>query len=409
MVILMKFLPDPAQRARRLLKLYPQAWRERYGDEFVDFMEQSITDDPHNAMRMANIIYKGVKVRLGDLGVVGPTFDDSRTPKVALGTATFLASIFAVFALFYWACAMVSWNSDPRVATSVAESIWMGAITVSTILLCLTLLTIGLTLIVRAGRMAVRERDRRLFILLTLILVSVATIINSTYQYTRWTIARGGIQWTGAGAILKQIAGNTQWVTQSTIWGPSWTGWHFWSNDGPLHYGTPLAVFVLAISVAKLARRVDYSDNANRAARFATKLLSFAMVTFLLGFAGWTLAGGFTESWEAPFTQMETSLFLVIIFIAVVTFVTAFKNRTSRNAIKVISGTAVGLVGLLVFSGVAWQSLSAPSPSGRQDAYVVIGAFNGQVLALGPATTVVLNPKTGQIVSVSTSKSRHGR
>jgi hypothetical protein len=99
----------------------------------------------------------------------------------------------------------------------------------------------------------------------------------------------------------------------------------------------------------------------------------------------------------------------VIIFIAVVTFVTAFKNRTSRNAIKVISGTAVGLVGLLVFSGVAWQSLSAPSPSGRQDAYVVIGAFNGQVLALGPATTVVLNPKTGQIVSVSTSKSRHGR
>ena len=292
MVVLMRILLDPAKRARRLLKLYPETWRERYGDEFVDFMEQSISDEPHNLVRTSNIIYKGVKVRLADLGVAGPTGSDSRAPKVALGTTTFLASIFSVFALFYWACAMVSWNSNPRVATSVAVSIWMGAITISTILLCLTLLTIGLTLIVRAGKVALRERDRHLLALLALVSVSVAVIVNSTYQYTRWTIARGGIQWTGAGAVLKQVAGNTQWVTQSTIWGPSWTGWHFWSSDGPLHYGTPLAVFVLAISVAKVARRLDYSANANRAARVATKLLSFAMVSFLLGFAGWTLAGG---------------------------------------------------------------------------------------------------------------------
>jgi len=394
----MRIFPDPAKRARRLLKLYPETWRERYGDEFVDFMEQSISDDPHNLVRTSNIIYKGVKVRLADLGVVGPIGSDARAPKVALGTTTFLASIFSVFALFYWACAMVSWNSNPRVATSVAVSIWMGAITVSTILLCLTLLTIGLTLILRAAKVALRKRDRRLVVLLALVSVSVAVIVNSTYQYTRWTIARGGIQWSGAGAVLKQVAGNTQWVTQSTIWGPSWTGWHFWSSDGPLHYGTPLAVFVLAISVAKLARRVDYSDNANRAARVATNLLSFAMVTFLLGFAGWTLAGGFTESWVAPFTQMETSLFLVIIFIALLTLVIAFKSQTSRNAIKVISGTTAGLVALL-----AWQSLSAPIPNSRQDAYVVISPLTGQVVALGPGVTVVVNPKTGQIVKVATS------
>ena len=394
----MRIFLDPAQRARRLLKLYPETWRERYGDEFVDFMEQSISDEPHNLVRTSNIIYKGVKVRLADLGVAGPTGSDARAPKVALGTTTFLASIFSVFALFYWACAMVSWNSNPRVVTSVAVSIWMGAITVSTILLCLTLLTIGLTLILRAAKVALRERDRRLLVLLALVSVSVAVIVNSTYQYTRWTIARGGIQWTGVGAVLKQVAGNTQWVTQSTIWGPSWTGWHFWSNDGPLHYGTPFAVFVLAISVAKLARRVDYSDHANRAARVATNLLSFAMVTFLLGFAGWTLAGGFTESWVAPFTQMETSLFLVIIFIAVLTLVVAFKNQSSRNAIKVISGTTAGLVALL-----AWQSLSAPIPNSRQDAYVVISPLTGQVVALGPGVTVVVNPETGQIVKVATS------
>jgi hypothetical protein len=138
-------------RARRLLKLYPAAWRERYGSEFVDFIEQSIADDPRNVKRTANIFYKSAKVRLSDLGIVGPDLDESRASKSALGTATFLASIFAVFALFYWSCAMISWNSNPRVATGVAVSIWMGAITVSTILLSFTLLAIGLSVVVRAS------------------------------------------------------------------------------------------------------------------------------------------------------------------------------------------------------------------------------------------------------------------
>jgi hypothetical protein len=319
------------------LKLYPSIWRERYGDEFVDFMEQSIASDPHNAKRTANIIFKSGKVRLSELGIIGPTLDESRASKVALGTATFLASIFAVFALFYWSCAMISWNSNPRVATSVAVSIWMGAITVSTILLSFTLLAIGLTVVVRATTKAVRERDRNLFLLLSVVLISVAAIVNSTYQYTRWTLARGGIQWTGAGTVLKELAGNTQWITQATIWGPSWTGWHFFSNHGPLRYGTPLAVIALAFSLAKIARQLDFSLKANRTARVATRVLAFSMVSFLLSFAGWTLAGGFNSSWAAPFTQMETSIFLLIIFITILTLAVTFKSRTLRNAIKIIN------------------------------------------------------------------------
>jgi hypothetical protein len=332
----MKSSLDSAQRARRFLRLYPQIWRDRYGDEFVDFMEQSIADNPRSAKRTANIIYKSGKVRLGDLGIVGPTLDEARAPSVALSTTTVLASVFAVFALFYWSSAMVSWNSNPTVVTPLGVTIWMGAITVSTVLLTATLLAIGLTLIARAVRRAVRERERRLILLLFLVAGSAAVIVNSIYQYTLWTIERGGIQWTGAGAVLKQIAGNAQWVTQSTIWGPSWTGWHFFSNNGPLHYGTPIAVFMLALSVAKLARRLDFSLSANRVARIATKLLSLAMVSFLVSFAGWTLAGGFNQAWEAPFTQMETSLFLVIVLITVLTLVATLKNRTLRNAIELV-------------------------------------------------------------------------
>lgn len=400
----MKFLLEPAQRARRLLKLYPSTWRERYGDEFLDFMEQSIASDPHNTRRTSNIIYKSAKVRLSDLGISGHDLDEARGPKISLGTTTFLASIFAVFALFYWSTAMISWNSNPRVETSFGVSLWMGAITVSAILLSLSLLTIGITLIARAWRKAVRERDRRLFILLFLVLASVATIVNSSYQYTHWTWSRGGIQWMGAGTVLKQFAGNTQWIAQSTIWGPSWTGWHFFSNDGPIRYGTPLAVIVLVVSVAKIARRLDFSPNANRAARVAMDLLAFAMIAFLLSFAGWSLAGGFKNSWVRDFTQMQKSLFLVITFVAVLTLVIALRSRVPRNTINVTGTTVIGVAGLLFVGGVVWQSLGTTSPSDRQDAYVVINPLSGQVVAVGPRTSVVMNPMTGQIVKISGPK-----
>jgi hypothetical protein len=332
----MKPFEDSSARARRLLKFYPSTWRERYGNEFIDFMEQSIADTPHNAKRTANIIYKGAKVRVADLGIVGPTLDEARVPNVALGTTTFLASVFAVFALFYWSTAMISWNSNPTAVTSFGVTIWMGAITVSAMVLTLTLLTIGLTLLVRAWRKAFLEHNRPLFMLLFVVIASAAAIVNSCFQYTRWVIARGGIDWAKPGIAVKQIAGSTQWITQSTIWGPSWTGWHFFSSDGPLHYGTPIAVIVLALSTAKVARRLDFSANANRAARTATKFLSLSMAAFLLSFAGWTLAGGFNRSWVAPFTQMDTSLFWLITFIAILSLVILFKNRTLRNAITVV-------------------------------------------------------------------------
>ena len=65
----------------------------------------------------------------------------------------------------------------------------------------------------------------------------------------------------------------------------------------------------------------------------------------------------------------------------------------------------VGLAVLLSIGVAVWQSLSAPSPSGRPNAYVMINPLNGRVIASGPrflsGATVTLNPKTGQIVEVS--------
>jgi hypothetical protein len=333
----MKTLMTPTRRAQRLLRFYPRFWRDRYGAEFVDFMEQSIADAPHDARRTSNIIFKGSKARLGELGLLGPSLDGADATRTALSTSTVLATVFTVFALFYWSCAMVAWNSNPHVATSVPVSIGTGAITVSTMILASTLFILGVVLIWHALRSAITRRDKRFVWPLIMVVASSIAIVNSVHQYVRYTIARGGIQWTQFGVALKQVAGATQWVTQRTIWGPSWTGWHIFSAQGLLNVGTPVAVAVLALSVAKLIRLSDFSMSATRAVRWATTSLSLGMILFLVSFAGWELAGGFNNSWMARFTQMEKSLFFVIAVIALLGLVTSLKVRNHHDPIEIVN------------------------------------------------------------------------
>lgn len=334
----MTSLSSPTRRAERLLKLYPQIWRERYGAEFVDLMEQSIADRPHDAKRTTNIIFKSLKVRLSDLGFAGPNLDNANASRSALSTTTVLATVFAVFALFYWSCTMVSWNSNPKVATSVSVSLWTGAITVSTFILTLTLFGVGIIFLFRALKSTFSRRDKKFRWTLIAVFASSILILNGVHQYIRFTIARGGIQWFQFGQALKQVAGATQWVTQSVIWGPSWTGGSTFS-EGLLHISATVAVVVLAFSVAKLIRNSEFSVTATRAGVRATKLLSASMFLFLFSCAGWELSGGYDNSLMAPFTQMEKSLFFVIALVAVLSLSTSLRVRNRDNSIEIVSST----------------------------------------------------------------------
>jgi hypothetical protein len=327
---------SPTHRAERLLKLYPKTWRARYGVEFVDLMEQAIADEPHKAKRTANIVFKSFKVRLSELGLIGPTVQGANASRNALSTSTLLATVFGVFALFYWSSTMVSWNSNPHTATTFAVSLWTGAITVCTMILILTLFVIGVVVIFRAVQQLFSNRDKRIVWPLVTFLASAVLIVNGIYQFTRFTIARGGIQWSLTGSAVKQVAGATQWATQSIIWGPSWTGGSTFSA-GLLHISTTVAVIVLAFTVAKLIRLSEFSLTASRVGIRATKLLSLSMLLFLVSCGGWELAGGHRNSWMAPFTQMQKSLFFALALIVVLGIMTSLRVRNRPNSIEIVS------------------------------------------------------------------------
>lgn len=328
------------RRAERLLKLYPPIWRERYGAEFVDFMEQSIADHPHSTKRAVNIFYKSFVTRLGELGIAAPSLDTANVSRAKLGTTTVLATAFTVFALFYWSYAMIAWNGDGRWPASAAVSLWTGAITVATILLVLTLSLIGFSFVWRALKRLIWDREKKFLWPLIMVLGSTVVVMNSIHQFTRFLIARGGIDWASPGWAIKQLAGVTLTATTSTIWGPSWVGGHLFTKWGLLYTSTPFAVAMFALGAALLIRRSEFSIMANRSSVWAAKTMAAEMVLFLISYAGWIVAGGPNVASAAtlqPLTQMELSLLGVISLVAVLSVRASLTVRLRHSDVEIVS------------------------------------------------------------------------
>jgi hypothetical protein len=333
----MKTFMSTTRRVQRLAKLYPPSWRERYEDEFVDFMEQSINDKPHSFKRTTNVLFKSSAVRLGDVGIGGLPANTATTTRAKLGTTSLLATVFSVFCLFYWSYAMIAWNAGPS-PSSTAVSFWTGAITVFTILLAATLTLIGVSVVFHSFNRLLRNHDRRLLWPLIFVIGSTITFSNDVHQFTRMLIARGGIDWAHPGWAIKQLAGATNVSSTISIWGPSEELSHIFTKLGVLYMSAPIAILFFAFGMAMLIRRTDFSPRAVRSGMAAARVLALEMVLFLVSYAGWFSAGGSKVlHWVLqPFTQMEYSLLIVITLIALLAAKASFGPRPQRNHIEIL-------------------------------------------------------------------------
>jgi hypothetical protein len=61
--------PDPARRARRLLRWYPPLWRARYGEEFAELLIADLAERPRSWRRTADVARAGLLARLAGAGL----------------------------------------------------------------------------------------------------------------------------------------------------------------------------------------------------------------------------------------------------------------------------------------------------------------------------------------------------
>ncbi len=143
-----------ASQHTRLLRWYPSAWREQYGEEFVDHLEQEFADRPVDIKRSANIAFKGLAARVADVGLSKGEVIAGGQRRAAVGTTFVLSALMVALALNFWSRAMSLWGE--RRYHPVPDSVVTGILTVAIGLLLAILVAIVLTVAVCVVRQIVR-------------------------------------------------------------------------------------------------------------------------------------------------------------------------------------------------------------------------------------------------------------
>jgi hypothetical protein len=170
---------DNTDRALRLLRWYPPSWRDRYGEEFVDHLEQEFKERPSNLGRSVNVMRKGVVARLGDVGLADSVAAPGAQSRAALGTSVALAALMVVVMVDFWSRAMLVWSG--RTYHPIPVSATTGTLTVA---VALVLVVLTVTLIVVATcvvRQILRGRARPLVVPSSIAVVSGAFLLYRAY------------------------------------------------------------------------------------------------------------------------------------------------------------------------------------------------------------------------------------
>ena len=288
---------ETTHRATRLLRWYPASWRERYGEEFVDHLEQEFSDRPVDVRRTANIAIKGLVARVADVGLVQADVNAAGHSRAAVGTTFVLSAMVAFIAIDFWSRAMLAWNNWSR--ASVADSMATSVLTVSVGLLVMALLSIVLSVAYCVVRQMVRGGARALAGPSILaagsggFLLYVSRLIpQEVARYVHGAAGFPGIRLSNPGQVMNALAQITWDQTQSWI-GP-------WHQGLPkvsviqtvMNDGVPIAVIVFGVAIALLSRRIELPRAVDRIVARSVPLLWSLISVFFITYLIWSGVGG---------------------------------------------------------------------------------------------------------------------
>jgi hypothetical protein len=340
---------DDERRAMRLLRWYPPAWRERYGEEFVDHLEQELADRPINLGRTINIAYKGFVARVSDIGLSNDEVSSERLTRAALGTSFALIALMAVIMLDFWSRAMLAWSG--RRYHPIPVSATTGILTVAMGLLLVVLVAIVLTIAVSVARQIVHGNARPLVGPSVLAIVSGGFLLyvarffpRMLAQYIHGAHGFQGIRLSRPGQFVSALAQITWELTQR--WVAAW-------NQGIPSASTiqtvvndcvPIVMFVFGVALALLIRRVELPRIGARLVFSTMALLGWLIGVFFVAYLAWSAFGG-PSNYEYFFPESRWLGVVYLIFLALVPVLVvrstllARKNqpRRQRNHIEIVS------------------------------------------------------------------------
>lgn len=290
------------RRASRLLRWYPTAWRERYGDEFVDHLEQEFADRTVDTRRTANIIYKGLVARVADVGLANADAIGEGRDHAAVATSFVLTSLISIFLLNFWSRAMGLWGG--RRYHPIPDTVATGILTVSAGLLLLVLVTIVLTVALYVVRQIVRGHARPLMVPSILATGSGAFLLYAARffpsmlaAYVRGGGAHGGpgfpgIRLSHPGQLIQALATITWELTQSWVTLLSRGTYGTPTMQSVVNELVPLAMLVFGVAIALLVRKVEMPRISERLGATIVLLLGSLAGAYFVASVVWLTVGG---------------------------------------------------------------------------------------------------------------------
>lgn len=335
---------DNTRRAERLLRWYPSAWRERYGEEFVDHLGQEFADRPVDHRRSFNVAYKGLVARVGDIGLSSSGVNVGEHTRAALGTSLTFIALMVVIMLDFWSRAMLAWSQ--RRYHPIPVSATTGILTVAMGLLMVVLAGVVLAVAILVARQTLHRRARRLVVPSILAVTSGGFLLYVSRDFPRLLVLYirfQGMPLSHPGQIMANLAEITWELTQRWVapWNqgiPSISIAQTIINDS-----VPLAMCVFGVALALLIRRVELPRASERIMYSTVALLGTFTGVFFVAYISWSAFGGPSDFEyffpESPWLGVVYLIILAIIPLLVIRsglLAWSTQPRRQRNLIEIV-------------------------------------------------------------------------
>ena len=272
-------MSGPRERAARLLRCYPRAWRARYGEEFTELLVADLAERPRSPARTADVIRGGMVARLTEAGLCGFAPDGAeragRRARASLASLACCAAVFLGFGTAMWSQLAIGWQwSAPDTAAAVATVVMSVAMLALAVLALLAALPVARVVAARIARGRVRD----LFGPSALFLAGLTVMVVGSRHFGNGWPGTGGHPWTRPGPVPGAVA--------AFSWASTLSVSSFWAHPAALAAFpaaelawmalSPLALACLVTGAAAVVRRTELSPAA---LRFETRLARAACLT----------------------------------------------------------------------------------------------------------------------------------
>ncbi len=272
-------MSGPPERAARLLRCYPRAWRARYGQEFTELLVADLAERPRSPARTADVIRGGIVARLTEAGLCGLAPDGAeragRRARASLASLACCAAVFLGFGTAMWSQLAIGWQwSAPDTAAAVATVVMSVAMLALAVLALLAALPVARVVAARIARGRVRD----LFGPSALFLAGLTVMVVGSRHFGNGWPGTGGHPWTRPGPVPGGVA--------AFSWASTLSVSSFWAHPAALAAFpaaeltwmalSPLALACLVTGAAAVVRRTELSPAA---LRFETRLARAACLT----------------------------------------------------------------------------------------------------------------------------------